>query len=110
MIEKIAEIIAETCRRASEDGKCGSFETCSDDVCNFRVEQTRTILEIIADAGYVQKDKLLELAKEILSVAYHGDYSNGNTFAGVDEGDVQANTYLTRMAKRLEGFIKVVKE
>jgi len=52
----------------------------------------------------------LELAKMILELAWHGDYSNGNTAPdgapgqGIDEGQVMAHDALTQYQIRLDQF------
>ena len=52
----------------------------------------------------------LELARMILDIAWHGDYSNGNTAPdgapgqGIDEGQVMAGNALRQYQIRLEEF------
>ena len=49
---------------------------------------------------------LLALCKDILELAEHGDYSNGNEFYGVDEGRVLSGNMLDGYRKKLEEFEK----
>ncbi len=52
----------------------------------------------------------LELARMILDIAWHGDYSNGNTAPsgapgqGIDEGQVMAHDALKQYQIRLDAF------
>lgn len=50
---------------------------------------------------------LLELSREILTLAGHGDYSNGNEAYGVDEGRVRAGELLESYKQKLIEFGKM---
>lgn len=49
---------------------------------------------------------LLELCRNILELARHGDYANGNTAQGIDEGEVMAGRMMADYEAQIRKFEK----
>ena len=50
----------------------------------------------------VERKKLVEMYKELLNMVQHGDFRNGVTAQGVDEGQLHANQTIKKHLEFLE--------
>jgi len=80
----------------------GERYPCKSDV----FEQTYEFVDGITLAP--EPASLLELCHNILELARHGDYSNGNTAQGMDEGRVMAARMMADYEQQLKNFEKEI--
>ena len=58
----------------------------------------------------VERKKLVEMYKELLSMVQHGDFRNGVTAQGVDEGQSYADRTIKKHLEFLEDIERRIKD
>jgi len=79
-------------------GVKGEYYPCKPDI----FEQTYEFVDEITLVP--EPASLLELCRNILELARHGDYSNGNTAQGMDEGQVMAGQMMADYEQQISNF------
>ncbi len=72
--------------------------------------KSRAILAAKLALAEQEKQKAVELADKALEFAQHGDYANGNTGGGLDEGEVLAARRLNELEAKLQTLKRVSEE
>lgn len=61
------------------------------------LEAARAQRDLTVSECQARVERILKIGDAILETAWHGDYSNGNTAFGIDEGSVRAKEHLIRL-------------